>query len=139
MKIRSQWVAFGVGVLLLLGLPNHVGLDEILPLVRHTGWRFGWIAPYFLLPIFSLPFPGKPFLFSACVSIARGGEGNMGRPCLQLASPVAQVGGEIAKARMLSSSPDLIPWAAMILDKTFQLVTQCCFGALGLGPYSPFD
>ena len=48
--------------------------------------------------------------------------------------PVAQVGGEIAKARMLSSpSRDLVPWAAMILDKTFQLVTQCCFGALGLG------
>ena len=62
MKIRSQWVTFGVGVLLLLGLLNHVGLDEILPLVRHTGWRFGWIAPYFLLPILFAHFPGKPFL-----------------------------------------------------------------------------
>jgi len=48
--------------------------------------------------------------------------------------PVAQVGREIAKTRMLSChSRDLVPWAAMILDKTFQLVTQCCFGALGLG------
>ena len=37
--------------MLLLGLLNHLGLDEILPLVPHTGWRFGWIAPHFLLPI----------------------------------------------------------------------------------------
>ena len=51
MEKRSQWAAFGVGVTLLLGLLNHVGLDEILPLVPHTGWCFGWIAPYFLLPI----------------------------------------------------------------------------------------
>ena len=44
------------------------------------------------------------------------------------------MGGEIAKARMLScSSWDLVPWVGMILDKIFQLVTQCCFGALGLG------
>lgn len=87
MKTRSQWVTFGVGVLLLLGLLNHVGLDEILPLVRHTGWRFGWIAPYFLLPILFAALSWKVFLFSAYLSIARGGEGNMGRPCLQLASP----------------------------------------------------
>ena len=134
MKIRSQWVAFGVGLLLLLGLLNHVGLDEILPLVRHTGWRFGWIAPYFLLPTLFAALSWKAFF---CAQHAYPLPGVVRATWVGLACnwllPVAQVGGEIAKARMLSSpSRDLIPWAAMILDKTFQLVTQCCFGALGL-------
>jgi hypothetical protein len=44
--------------------------------------------------------------------------------------PVAQIGGELVKARLLAKpNKDIEPWATMVIDKTFQVLTQICFAS----------
>ena len=131
---QSRFIALFIGGALLCWLLQHIGLQTILPLLQHIGWEFLWIGFYFLIPI-ALAGQAWRTLFSK--KLDRGFwpvfyASWIGLACNWLL-PVAQIGGELAKARLLAKpEEDIEPWATMVIDKTFQVLTQLCFAFLGL-------
>ena len=127
-------IAFFIGGALLYWLFQRIGLSTVLPLLKDIGWRFLWVGLYFVIPIALASQAWRtlfnkykdrgflPVFYASWVGLA----------CNWLL-PVAQIGGELAKARLLSKpEEDVEPWATMVIDKTFQVLTQLCFAFLGL-------
>jgi putative membrane protein len=95
---------------------------------------FFWVGCYFILPI---ALAGQAWRTLFAKDKDRGFwrvfyASWIGLACNWLL-PVAQIGGELAKARLLAKpDEDIEPWATMVIDKTFQVLTQLCFALFGL-------
>lgn len=131
---RTRIIALAIGVVVLMWLLQHIGMTSVLPLLNDLGWRIIWVIIYFILPI-GLAAQAWRVLFSK-VKAPRFGRifyaSWIGLACNWLL-PVAQVGGEVAKAQLIAPpQQDVEPWATMVVDKTFQVLTQICFALLGL-------
>ena len=131
---RNRIIALAVGIVVLVFLFQRIGLTSVMPLLGELGWRYVWLALYYVVPIgfaaqaWRVLFgkvhdPGFAKIFHASW---------IGLACNWLL-PVAQVGGEIAKAQLISPpQKNIEPWATMVVDKTFQVLTQICFAIFGL-------
>jgi putative membrane protein len=121
---------FGVAA----GMVYRAGVRELLPMINRLGWNLGWLWLYFFIPITCAGMAWRAFFaYPQSYSVIKVVMASwVGLACNWLL-PVAQVGGELAKARLLSTpSEDIEPWAAVVLDKTFQLITQCLFALIGV-------
>ena len=131
---KSRLIALVVGGGLLIWLFQRIGLETVLPILSGIGWQFLWVGCYFLLPI---ALAGQAWRTLFAKDKDRGFwrifyASWIGLACNWLL-PVAQIGGELAKARLLAKpDEDIEPWATMVIDKTFQVLTQVCFAFLGL-------
>lgn len=131
---KTRLIALLVGGGLLVWLFQRIGLGVVWPILSDIGWQFLWIGCYFVIPI---TFASQAWRTLFRTRNDRGGwrifyASWIGLACNWLL-PVAQIGGEIAKARLIAKpDEDIEPWATMVIDKTFQVLTQVCFALLGL-------
>lgn len=131
---RKRIIALAVGIVVLVFLFQRIGLASVMPLLGELGWRYVWLVLYYVVPIGlaaqawrvlfgKIHDPGFAKVFHASW---------IGLACNWLL-PVAQVGGELAKAQLISPpQKNIEPWATMVVDKTFQVLTQICFAIFGL-------
>lgn len=131
---RTRIIALVAGVVGLVLLFRHIGMGTVMPLLGDLGWRYIWVALFYVVPI-AFAAQAWRVLFSKTHDPGFGRvfyASWVGLACNWLL-PVAQVGGEVAKARLIASpQKDIEPWATMVVDKTFQVLTQICFALFGL-------
>jgi putative membrane protein len=132
---KTRLISLLFGLVILFWVFQSVGLAQVLISIKKLGWRTLILAPFFIIPTTmaslawrSLFTIGKKPAFTRIFFATW-----VGLACNWLL-PVAQIGGELVKARLLSRPElDAEPWSTMVLDKTFQVITQIFFTMLGLG------
>ena len=124
-----RWALAGLvlGLGLALAVIAWQGFDEIAKALSLAGFRLFWLGPVFLLPLvlaalaWAVLFPPQsrpplPRLIAASwIAVS-----------INWLLPVAQIGGEIAKAAWLSrrSAPPSVMIAATVVDKVMQTAGQ---------------
>lgn len=134
MKIASL-AALLAGLALVTGLVAWQGLGTVAELLAAAGWKLLWLAPYFLFPILiavqcwrllfppgSAP-PAGVVLHAVWSGLA-----------VNWLLPVAQVGGELVRARLVwkRGVPGAVSAATVVVDKTIQAMSQVAYGLIGL-------
>ena len=128
------------GLFLGLGLALAVvawqGFDEVAKALSLAGFRLFWLGPVFVLPLvlaalaWALLFPpeSRPSLPRLIAASWIG-------VSINWLLPVAQIGGEIAKAAWLSrrAAPPSVMVAATIVDKVMQTAGQALVALIGIG------
>lgn len=133
---QLPYLGLALGLFTLLSLLVWQGLEPVLTVLTSSGWSLLWL-PWIWLPGFLLGGLGWWYLFP---SNARPGW----RPIL-LASwhghavnnllPVASVGGEVVRARLLQlwGYDGIDASASVIVDKTIQALSLLLWGLCGVG------
>lgn len=127
--------AFLLGLTLAIGIVAWQGLGEVAEALSRAGFRLLWLVPLFLMPLFlsalawAVIFPEgtRPSLQRLCTAtwIALS---------INWLLPVAQIGGEIAKAAWLGrrAAPAATMVATAIVDKLLQTVGQALVALIGV-------
>lgn len=125
-----------VGLLLFTALLAWQGADTVLHTLAVAGWGVLWLIPLFLVPgacavaAWRVLFPPdrRPGRASAAHATWIGFGVNW-------LLPVAQVGGEVVKVRLLHlrGRDGALATATVVADKTIQAATQVVFALLGVG------
>jgi putative membrane protein len=135
---RASGLGLLAGLAVLTGLVAWQGLETVSASLAGAGWRMFWLPAFFLLPL-ALATASWLFLYPA-------GAGPRPLRALHISwvglavnwlLPVAQVGGELARARLLlrRRQPLAETVASLVGDKTLQVLTQIVYTLLGLGLY----
>ena len=128
--------ALFLGLALAVGVIAEQGIDDIGAALGRAGLSLLWLVPYFLVP-FSLaggawylliPADARPD-FSGVMTAAWIGTS------INWLLPVAQLGGEIAKAIWLArrAKPASMMVATAVVDKVLQTATQALVALVGVG------
>jgi putative membrane protein len=128
-------VAALIGLLLAIALVAHQGFEPVLDLLIRVRWGVLWIALFHLIPL--------AFLAQAWRSLlAAQWRGSIGaflrarwiRDAANDLLPVAQVGGQLVGARMLTfdGAAGGIAIAGAVADMTVELLAQLLFTLVGL-------
>jgi putative membrane protein len=134
MKV-ALYILWLAGIALLVGLIAYHGAGDLLAAIGVAGWGIAWVVAYRLVPMLAdtlgwlelLPRPHK-------------------RPLLQMLRlrwigdavntllPVAQVGGEFVRAKLLYQTgvPGPMASASVVVDLTAAVLTQIGFALLGV-------
>lgn len=133
-----------MGVSLLAGIAIAVlliawrGVIEISAILATGGWSLSWLGAYYLLPIFLATCSWWwLFSFSSAPGFLPLARATWVGLSVNWLLPVAQVGGEIVKARLIiqKGTPIYVAGASVVVDKTVQAGTQlfyCLFGLVAL-------
>jgi putative membrane protein len=133
---RASWFGLLAGLALFTGLIAWQSLETVVATLAEAGWGMFWLPAFFLLPLvlataswLALYPPGASpraprGLYVSWIGLA-----------VNWLLPVAQVGGELIRARLLlrRSQPMAVTVASLVGDKTLQVVTQILYTLLGLG------
>lgn len=134
MKYITQ-LGLAVGLLLLIGLLIWHGVVDVLQVLLASGWELMWL-PLAWLPSLLLATQGWRVLLSSRLApsflhafLAMW----MGRAVNNLL-PVATIGGEIAKARLISlwGINGIDATASVMVDKVIQAVAVAIWGLIGV-------
>ena len=130
-----SYLTFVAGLALATGLIVWQGAGEIMASLAEVGVAMLLLAPMYMVPLSldtlgwrRLIAPGfKPVFGSLVRALWIGVSVNW-------LLPVAQIGGEFAKARLLvqHAVPGHISGASVVTDKTVQAMTQVIYGLVGL-------
>jgi putative membrane protein len=128
-------LAAAAGLLVVIGLVVHQGLPQVGETLGRAGWGLGLVCLLHLPPLFcsslawrvllSRHWPRATWLFVGARWI---------REAVNTLLPVAQIGGEVVGARVLTfygASPAL-GGASVVVDLTLEVLTQFVFTLLGL-------
>ena len=134
MKLVS-YLGFLAGLGLVIALVLWHGAGEITASLRLAGWAMLWLAPLYLVPLLldsrgwrrlvaRADRPAYPVVLRA---LWIGSAVNW-------LLPVAQIGGEVVKARLLALAavPGAQAGASVVADKTMQAVTLIAYSLVGL-------
>ena len=132
-KIAVPALFFGLA--LAAGVIAWQGLDDVGAALSHAGFRLLWLAPYFLISLvlasiaWSVLFPPGTGPAGVLVFIATW----IGMSINWLL-PVAQLGGDIAKATWLArrAKPPAMMVATALVDKVLQTATQALVALVGV-------
>ena len=134
MKIAVHMIALA-GIALAIGLVVYTGFDKVAEALLNAGWGLVWVVLFHLVPLLFSTL-GWHALLAAQWSGSRGlclwarwiGEG------INNLLPVAQVGGDIVRARILTfhGASARLATASIVVDLTVEIVTQLLFTLLGL-------
>lgn len=134
-------VSLAAGIAIVVLLIAWRGVAEIKAILAAGGWALSWLGAYYLLPIFLATCSWR-WLFSSSsaprfVHLARAAWVGLSVNWLL---PVAQVGGEIVKARLIvqSGTPIEAAGASVVVDKTIQAGTQLAYCLFGLAALAMF-
>jgi putative membrane protein len=124
-----------VGLLVAIGLTAHQGFEPVLGLLFRVRWGVLWIALFHLIPLACLAQAWRSLL----VTRWRGSIGmflraRWIRDAVNDLLPVAQVGGQLVGARMLTfdGATAGIAAAGAFADMTIELLAQLLFTLVGL-------
>lgn len=133
-----------VGVSLVAGIAVAVlliawrGVVEIMAILAAGGWSLSWLGVFYLLPIFLATVSWWWLFYSGSApGLLRLARATWIGLSVNWLLPVAQVGGEIVKARLIvhTGTPIEAAGASVVVDKTLQAGTQllyCLFGLAAL-------
>lgn len=123
------------GIALITALIAWQGLDTLAGALTAAGWQAFWLPLYFMLPMalaavsWQLLHPpgGGPGLVRAWYGTWIG-------LAVNWLLPVAMVGGEVVRVRLLVQRGMALSRASagVVADKALQIATQLCFALLGL-------
>ncbi|RME74536.1 MAG: TIGR00374 family protein [Planctomycetota bacterium] len=133
---HASAIALFVAIAALIGLIAWTGVGAIAEALRTAGWRVLWLAVLYLPPLaaaacsWRLLFPPegpRPSLAAAIYAKWIGMSANW-------LLPVAQVGGELIKARLIHRRgvEGNLAIASVAVDKTVQTVSQAAYTLIGL-------
>jgi putative membrane protein len=129
-------IAALVGLLVVIGLVLHQGLSEILGILATAGWGLGLVCLLHLPPllasslawraVLSRVWPRGIWMFLQARWVREG---------VDTLLPVAQIGGEVVGARLLTfgGASAGLGGASVVVDLTLEVLTQFVFTLLGLG------
>ena len=135
MKVAVHLVAL-LGIALAIGLIVYAGFDKVFEAMLAAGWGILWVVLYHLLPLLlsavgwrALLQPVWPCALRHYVLARWIGE------AINILLPVAQVGGDIVRGRVLTfyGATARLATASVVVDLTLQIVTQLIFTLIGLG------
>jgi putative membrane protein len=130
----AVYSALGLGAALFVALVVWRGAREVLAVLAVAGWQLIWLAAYHLVAIgvdalgwrSLFPRPVPPFARIAVARWIAEGVNNL--------LPVAQLGGEVARARAVRGPgvPARIAGATVVVDITVSALTQLLFTLTGV-------
>jgi len=133
---RAAWALMFVGIVLVVLLVVWQGADRIGETLGRAGWGLCWLGLLYIPPLLLLsrswsilfPLGGRPGFKSIFVATWIGS-------AINWILPVAQVGGDFAKAIWLSRRGYHGPTvgAATLVDKTLQATAQAFVSLIGVG------
>lgn len=137
MKLRRGLILlFSAGILGTTLLVAYYGAGTILDGVFAVGWGLGAIALLHLVPMLCSSL-GWQALLQGTSPVAFGWYlwARWIREAIDGLLPVGQIGGEFVGAHLLARRglPTNLALTGCVLDLTMEVVTQFCFGLLGLG------
>lgn len=115
------------------------GLDDLEAAFAAGGWQLGWLVPYYLVPALCAALswrwlfpPGAAPLFGLII------RGTWIGLAINWLLPVAQIGGEVVRARLLilRRFPAAVGIASVTVDQVLQLATQFAYVLLGLALFA---
>lgn len=137
MSKAKGWLglSLAVGLAIVLALVLWTGWSDIGKAFTLAGWSFAWLLPYYAAPTLCAAFSWRwlfardaipPFgliLRTTWIGLA-----------INWLLPVAQVGGEVIRARLLILHRFPVPAAvaSVTVDQTVQLATQFAYALIGL-------
>ncbi len=123
-----------VGGLLIVALVAYVGIPEILAAIAQSGWATVEVALFHLATI-ALPAMAWRLLLDRKQPLWVIGFARMLREGVNNLIPLAQIGGEVAGARLLAlwRVPVTTAAASIVVDLTTETLAQILFTAAGLG------
>ncbi len=131
---RTTQIAFLFGLGLAIALIAWLGVGPVVSAIGAAGWGVFWLPVIYLVPLafaasswrLLIPPSGRPGTGAGVVATWIG----LGANWLL---PVAQIGGELIKARFIirRGTPADSALASVIVDKTLQVVTQIVFALAG--------
>ena len=132
---RYAFTALMLGLALATGLVAWQGVDAVAAVLAQGGWALVWLGPYQLIPILlaaaswrQLLGPMPPHGLAKLTAATWIGLS------VNWLLPVAQVGGEVLRVRLLAIGgwTGAEAGASVIVDKTLQAAAQVGFSLLGL-------
>ena len=132
---RGLAVGFLAGLAIAIALVAHQGLDTMTASLKRAGWRALLLPAYYLVPLVAAaislrylvprlwPISFRTSIFVTWIGLA-----------VNWLLPVAQIGGEFVRGRLLvrRGHAGAHTTAALVGDKTLQVVTQALFTIVGL-------
>ena len=135
MKLAAS-ILTGLGLLLVTGLIAYHGMTEVVGLLAAAGWGLALVALFHLLPLVAdalgwhvlIPRTTRPSLVFTVWARWLG-------ESINGLLPVAQVGGDVVKARLLMrhGTPAPAAGASVVVDLTVSVLSQLVFTLMGLG------
>lgn len=131
---KAGRIAFVLGLAAAIALIAWVGFDVIARAIERAGWRALSLPLIFILPLSLAAWSWRLVTpESARPSVMEGLRATWIGLGVNWLLPVAQVGGEVVKARLLirRGAPTDAAVAAVVVDKTLQVATQLIFTLVG--------
>jgi len=131
----SAFIAAMLGLTLALALIAWQGFGSVAAALVSAGWGLLVVAAYYLFPMWLDAIGWRPlFPVDGRPSTLRLLQVRWIRDGINRLLPVAQVGGDLASARMLMRDgiPGAVAGASIVLDVTLALVSQLLFTMLGV-------
>jgi len=129
------YIALLGGVALATALVAVSGIDTVAAALATAGWQAGWVALWYAGPL-ALAALGWRCLFvgSAVPSLALALKTQWVGMAVNWLLPVAQVGGEFVRARLMVKAglPGAAAGASVVVDKTVQALNTVLFGLVGI-------
>lgn len=129
-------VALIVGLALFTALITWQGVDTLSSSFAVAGWQTLWLPVYYVGPLALAGFAWWT-LFARELAPRYGAALHATWIAFGVNAllPVAQLGGELVKARLVIKTgiPTATAMASVVIDKTVQAVTQLLYALLGLG------
>jgi len=136
---RSVRIAFFLGLAGAIALVAWVGVGDVSRAVGHVGWRALLLPAIYVLPLtlaawswrLVTPRSARPGWWTGVRATWIG-------LAINWLLPVAQVGGEVVKARLLvrrGAATDAAV-ASVVVDKTLQVATQIMFTVVGVALFA---
>ncbi len=134
--MRRFWVpGLLFGLAIFTGLLVWQGIDTLLTSLRTIGWDVFWLPALFMIPL-AVAVQSWRTLFTVQhrPSAATATRATWVALSVNWLLPVAQIGGELVRARMLLRRGHSLDQTAatLVVDKTLQVVSQIAFAVIGL-------
>ena len=129
-------IAALVGLLVVIGLVVHQGLAEILGILGTAGWGLGLVCLLHFPPLLASSLAWRAVLSRVWLrGVWMFLRARWVREGVDTLLPVAQIGGEVVGARLLTfvGASAGLGGASVVVDMTLEILTQFVFTLLGLG------
>ncbi|WP_299398571.1 flippase-like domain-containing protein [Pelagibius sp.] len=128
--------ALFIGLSLAVGLVAWQGFGDVAKALNHAGFQLLWLGPAFALPLVLSAFAWAAiFPHGTRPALSRLVLASWIAVSINWLLPVAQIGGEIAKAAWLArrAAPAATMVAATVVDKVLQTAGQALVALVGVG------
>ncbi len=131
----AAYVFLILGLGLIIGLVAYEGSEDVLRGFEAAGWGVLLLPLYYLVPMAVFTFAWRSLFGDRAPGYGYLYRGVWQGSAINWLLPVAQVGGEFVRARLVIKAgvPGALAGATVMVDKTAMAVSQMVFALLGVG------